>query len=1195
MANSDSEQDTFVADIMNTLEQFHITDNSSGSDRRQTNKIISEKEEVVPSERKLPDLHDFISETGIKNEPQQNLIASVPPGIKLSQPHILLTGSSEKHHANDGGELLPSLTRTKEEMEKDNKFMRAALGLSSLDPVSASSNGTTIVSTPTGVTKSPIQPAKLTLTENHKDFSSPEGPVTPTCVFKSETDVLPDGEGYGELKTRQATPHRPAPFKDKAFTEYREIRAPEISPSPVKPHAATSEERRRRRRSRLSGSVSDNHVSTPSKTQTQISRSLDLDPQKSSIGSLSTRSFACTDLDQAMVEMDQMTIKKLTSPELLVEKAEPVGSQTSKNKLKVEMEETDLDSPVKEFKPATSFVGKTVFTFSGEPKPDPEKCSDLLKTEPVRTSTYRPSVNLEDAVKWPISTPEKLDFSRLEVFEGKMLLQWLFSSIDDAHYLRLLLTRHDLMVIATQFCTCMIALGVIKQIEDRDAQSLFKTDCMYYWTHTENPANSQNLDLAPGRLTPMWPPAQSEIEDGKPGRKYTEADHQAAMVTLRLEYKEEVEKLQREHQSFLAKLREEHEKHLTACMEKIALLQQEVEKYRVLAGLEELTQAALTDAEEAGREAGLRPKVTLTLNGFTNAQSGTGERLLAVTGTPHTPMSAYHTPAATPESLSAKYFTVLNDDVFSPMPKIADELLPTRPDPLIGYTGGPPAPPPLPGDIPPPPPPPLPGGGPPPPPPLPGNIPPPPPPPLPGGGPPPPPPLPGGPSKPIVNTRSKMKPLFWQRLQVHELKMPKNKEYENVKVLWEDLDEGELNVIEFDDLFCKPPLDNTRKSVSSKPKSKSKQVAKLLDGKRSQTLGILVSSLRMDISDIENAILTFDTSQLDQEKLRAIYENRAMSDEMEKIKAHIEKSPDLPLDKPEQFLHDLSLIPDYSERIFCFIFQQAFQESISVIDNKLNNLKITCETLMKGSTVRHILGIVLAMGNYMNGGNRTRGQADGFMLDILPKLRDVKSKDNRMNLIQYLVASYVAKYEKKEDSGTDKIKLPIPDTSDISQASLVNFEDIEKELRRIKKDFDSAEIRANKVIMSASEKDLQPFKDIMISFFTKGKQDLKEQEDNLAEGCKKFQDMVVFFCVKPKQGEKVVSPETFFAHWFGFCADFKDLWKKEQQRIAKEKLREAQKKVKELKEGRKANITPTRARQRGGLKDKLKNKLKGID
>lgn len=38
-----------------------------------------------------------------------------------------------------------------------------------------------------------------------------------------------------------------------------------------------------------------------------------------------------------------------------------------------------------------------------------------------------------------------------------------------------------------------------------------------------------------------------------------------------------------------------------------------------------------------------------------------------------------------------------------------------------------------------------------------------------------------------------------------------------------------------------------------------------------------------------------------------------------------------------------------------------------------------------------MLGLVLAFGNYMNGGNRTRGQADGFGLDILPKLKDVKS------------------------------------------------------------------------------------------------------------------------------------------------------------------------------------------------------------
>lgn len=49
------------------------------------------------------------------------------------------------------------------------------------------------------------------------------------------------------------------------------------------------------------------------------------------------------------------------------------------------------------------------------------------------------------------------------------------------------------------------------------------------------------------------------------------------------------------------------------------------------------------------------------------------------------------------------------------------------------------------------------------------------------------------------------------------------------------------------------------------------------------------------------------------------------------------------------------------------------------------------QALQDSETVKRILGLVLAFGNYMNGGNRTRGQADGFSLDILPKLKDVKS------------------------------------------------------------------------------------------------------------------------------------------------------------------------------------------------------------
>lgn len=49
------------------------------------------------------------------------------------------------------------------------------------------------------------------------------------------------------------------------------------------------------------------------------------------------------------------------------------------------------------------------------------------------------------------------------------------------------------------------------------------------------------------------------------------------------------------------------------------------------------------------------------------------------------------------------------------------------------------------------------------------------------------------------------------------------------------------------------------------------------------------------------------------------------------------------------------------------------------------------QTFQSSPSVLRVLGLVLAFGNFMNGGNRSRGQADGFTLDILPKLKDVKS------------------------------------------------------------------------------------------------------------------------------------------------------------------------------------------------------------
>lgn len=47
--------------------------------------------------------------------------------------------------------------------------------------------------------------------------------------------------------------------------------------------------------------------------------------------------------------------------------------------------------------------------------------------------------------------------------------------------------------------------------------------------------------------------------------------------------------------------------------------------------------------------------------------------------------------------------------------------------------------------------------------------------------------------------------------------------------------------------------------------------------------------------------------------------------------------------------------------------------------------------------------------------------------------------------------------------------------------------------------------------------------------------------------------MVAYFGVKPKSGEKDVTPNYIFLLWFEFCNDFKNVWKRESKIISQEK------------------------------------------
>ncbi|XP_036124665.1 formin-1 isoform X3 [Molossus molossus] len=738
----------------------------------------------------------------------------------------------------------------------------------------------------------------------------------------------------------------------------------------------------------------------------------------------------------------------------------------------------------------------------------------------------------------------------------------------------------------------------------------------------DGPSDSKSLDHSPteqddrtpGRLQAVWPPPKTKDTEEKVGLKYTEAEYQAAILHLKREHKEEIENLQAQFELQAFHIRGEHAVITARLEETIEGLRQQIE-HRWRGGCEEMRDACISTDDDCppktyrnvciqtDRETFLKPcegdgKTTrsnqiipkkLNISSLSqlsppNDNKDTHAPLPSAEGTSPSQEKASSLPAAPPAPAAIP--------PPPPLPPGLGPLPPAPPPPPVSAGPPPPPPPPLPpsaGPPPPPPPPPLPSS-----PALPssGGLPPAPTPP--GLVPPPPPGLFFGvspsssqcPRKPAIEPSCPMKPLYWTRIQISD------KSQSATPTLWDSLEEPDIrDTSEFEYLFSKDTTQQKKKPLSEtyEKKNKVKKIIKLLDGKRSQTVGILISSLHLEMKDIQQAIFNVDDSVVDLETLAALYENRAQEDELVKIRKYYEtsKEEDLKLlDKPEQFLHELAQIPNFAERAQCIIFRSVFSEGITSLHRKVEIITRASKALLHMKSVKDILALILAFGNYMNGGNRTRGQADGYSLEILPKLKDVKSRDTGINLVDYVVKYYLRYYD--QEAGTEKSIFPLPEPQDFFLASQVKFEDLTKDLRKLKRQLEASEKQMAVVCKESPKQYLQPFKDRLEEFFQKAKKEHKMEESHLENAQKSFETTVGYFGMKPKSGEKEITPNYVFMVWYEFCSDFKTIWKRESKNISKERLKMAQESVSKLTAEKKVEtkkINPT-----ASLKERLRQK-----
>lgn len=152
----------------------------------------------------------------------------------------------------------------------------------------------------------------------------------------------------------------------------------------------------------------------------------------------------------------------------------------------------------------------------------------------------------------------------------------------------------------------------------------------------------------------------------------------------------------------------------------------------------------------------------------------------------------------------------------------------------------------------------------------------------------------------------------------------------------------------------------------------------------------------------------------------------------------------------------------------------------------------------------------------MNGGNRDRGQADGFGLEILPKLRDVKSNDNSTSLLEFVVRAYIKECY-QEVSSMETVAFPLVEPADIEKCSTVQFGEIEADIQRLNTII--AETKSLKTIVLRKceeeegcdyDKCVKMFKQKIDDFLGRAQKQAKEQEENLKD-CKKKYTVVGFF------------------------------------------------------------------------------------
>eukprot|EP00026_Physarum_polycephalum_P002187 Phypoly_transcript_02192.p1 GENE.Phypoly_transcript_02192~~Phypoly_transcript_02192.p1 ORF type:complete len:950 (+),score=214.97 Phypoly_transcript_02192:198-2852(+) len=435
---------------------------------------------------------------------------------------------------------------------------------------------------------------------------------------------------------------------------------------------------------------------------------------------------------------------------------------------------------------------------------------------------------------------------------------------------------------------------------------------------------------------------------------------------------------------------------------------------------------------------------------------------------------------------------------------------------------------------------------------------PPPPPGLNGAPPPPPPPGMKAPATPERNKRHptiKMKGFQWTKLRTRQIQ---NTMWVKVKY---DKYQSQLPYEEIETLFG-------AKVIEEKPKDTgAKKNVSVLDPRRAQNVGILLTKFKCSNDELRNAILTMNESVLDLETMNQLIKYVPTTDEITAIRTFIEAQNQKPeeerstLGKPEEFFISLNSINKVAERMKMLHFKLQFPDKLYGAKPDVRTAFNALKQLRESPKMFGMMEMILILGNFINDGT-FRGNASGYKIDALVKMADTKSNKtiakSKFNLVHFLV-------QITESLRPDLLDFAL-EIEGVLKAATLSWATVTADLRELRAGITQMEKEISTI---PNQGDEDRFAEVMESFVLVSSEELRDTENMVSEVDTEFSSMLKFFAAEDTKYQL----EEFFAIFKTFTSLFENAKKdldNERENAEKTAKRDADRKARlaALKDGK---------------------------